>query len=174
MDLSLSILGWLHTAACVAALGLGGWLIVRRKGTRRHRQLGDAYVVSLLFASFTSLGIYTRHAFTAAHWFAVIAIVLSVAGFSLGRWKRPAGWRYLHLTCMLGSYYVLVGGGVNEVYLRVKALRPIFFHQRQVVGMTHGLVMLAFILLIAGFLIATFAGRPKRRAAETAQLAKAA
>jgi uncharacterized membrane protein len=156
MNLSMSVIGVFHTAACLIALGLGAYLIVARKGTARHRKWGDRYVAALLFASFTSLTIYTRHAFTMAHWFAIMAIVTSAGGFALARWRgRGAAWKHGHIACMLGSYYVLIGGGVNEVFLRVNTLRPIFFHQPQVVGETHGLVMLTFLVLIIGFMLAS-------------------
>lgn len=153
MNLSMSVIGFFHTLACVLALGVGGYMIVARKGTPRHRLLGDVYTGAILFASVSSLTIYTRHAFTMAHWFGVIAIVLSASGFALGRWHgKGRAWKYGHIVCMLGSYYVLIGGGVNEVFLRVNALRPIFLHRPQVVSVTHLLVMLFFVALIRGFL----------------------
>jgi uncharacterized membrane protein len=156
MNLSMSVIGFFHTLACVLALGAGAWLMVGRKGTPRHRRWGDIYTAAILFASFSSLTIYTRHAFTMAHWFGVIAIVLSAGGFALGRWHGKGGaWKYPHIFCMVGSYYVLVGGGVNEVFLRVNTLRPIFRTRPQVVGGVHGLVMLAFLILILGFMLAT-------------------
>ncbi|MBS0360638.1 MAG: hypothetical protein JSR98_04615 [Proteobacteria bacterium] len=180
VNLTMSVVGWFHTAACVAALALGAWLIVARKGTPRHRRWGDGYVAAIVFASLTSLTIYTRHAFTAAHWFAVMAIVTSLGGFALGRWhgSGPA-WKYGHLTCMLLSYYVLIGGGVNEVFLRVEPLRHFIVPQfTPVVGQTHGLVMMAFILLILGFTIATAVSQVRlalrRRKTEAGRLAKAA
>jgi uncharacterized membrane protein len=156
MNLSMSVIGFFHTLACILALGVGAWLMVGRKGTPRHRRWGDIYTAVILFASVSSLTIYTRHAFTAAHWFGVIAIVLSAGGFALGRWHRTgSAWKYGHIFCMVGSYYVLVGGGVNEVFLRVNTLRPIFRTQPQVVGEVHGLVILASFILILGFMAAT-------------------
>jgi uncharacterized membrane protein len=164
VNLTMSIIGWFHTAACVIALALGAYMIVARKGTPRHRRWGDWYVAAILFASVTSLTIYTRHAFAFAHWFAIMAIVTAGGGFALGRWHgKGEAWKYGHLTCMILSYYVLVGGGVNEVFLRVSALRPIFFHQPRVVGETHGLVMLAFLVLILGFIAATAISRLRLR-----------
>ena len=156
MNLSMSVIGFFHTVACVLALGLGAYLMVARKGAPRHRRLGDWYTGAILFASVSSLTIYTRHAFTAAHWFGVIALVLAAAGFALGRWHgRGSAWKYGHIVCMVGSYYVLIGGGVNEVFLRVNSLRPLFRTQPQVIGATHGLVMLFFLILILGFMLAT-------------------
>jgi uncharacterized membrane protein len=160
MNLSMSVIGFFHTLACVLALGAGAWLMVARKGTPRHRRWGDVYTAAILFASASSLTIYTRHHFTGAHWFGVIAIVLAAGGFALGRWHgKGSAWKYGHIFCMVGSYYVLVGGGVNEVFLRVSALRPIFFHQRRVVGEVHSLVMLGFLLAILGFMGATAISR---------------
>ncbi|HEX2816233.1 MAG TPA: hypothetical protein VHN39_07565 [Phenylobacterium sp.] len=156
MNLSMSVIGFFHTLACILALGVGVWLMVGRKGTPRHRRWGDIYTGAILFASVSSLTIYTRHAFTAAHWFGVIAILLSAGGFALGRWHgKGNAWKYGHIFCMVGSYYVLVGGGVNEVFLRVNTLRPIFRTQPQVVGEVHGLAILTFLLLIIAFMAAT-------------------
>ncbi len=157
MNLSMSVIGVFHTLACVIALALGPYMMVARKGTPRHRQLGDWYVGAIMFASVSSLTIYTRHAFTAAHWFAVMAIVTAGAGFALGRWHgKGAAWKYGHIAGMILSYYVLVGGGVNETFLRVTALRHFIVPRvGPVVGMTHMTVMLAALLLIVIFMAAT-------------------
>jgi uncharacterized membrane protein len=177
VNLTMSVVGAFHTAACILAMGLGAYLIVARKGTPRHRRWGDWYTAAILFASFSSLTIYTRHAFTAAHWFAVMAIVTAGGGFALGRWHgKGQAWKYGHIACMILSYYVLIGGGVNEVFLRVSTLRPIFFHKPQVVGQTQGVVMLVFLLMILGFMLATAVTqvrmglRTRRKRAEAGRL----
>lgn len=180
VNLTVSVVGWFHTAACVAALALGAYLIVARKGTPRHRRFGDWYVGAIVFASLTSLTIYSRHTFNFAHWFAIMALVTSLGGFALGRWHGAGGaWKYGHLTLMLLSYYVLIGGGVNEVFLRVGPLRHFIVPQfTQVVGETHGMVMMAFIALILLFCVATAVGQIrlvlKRRKAQAGGVAKAA
>jgi uncharacterized membrane protein len=157
MNLSMSVIGFFHTLACILALAAGAYLMVARKGTPRHRRWGDIYTAAILFASFSSLTIYTRHHFTAAHWFAVMAIVAVLIGFAFGRWHGAGStWRYGHIAGMLVSYYVLIGGGVNEVFLRVSALRPyIVPKMTAAVGLTHMTVMLSLLLLIVGFWIAT-------------------
>ena len=157
VNLTMSVVGWFHTAACIAALVLGAYLIFARKGTPRHKLWGDWYVGAIVFASLTSLTIYSRHTFTFAHWFAVMALVTALGGFALGRWHWRGGlWKYGHLTLMLLSYYVLIGGGVNEVFLRVGPLErfitPTF---TPVVGLTHFAVMLIFMALILIYSLAT-------------------
>lgn len=177
INLTMSVIGWLHTAACIAALAIGAYLIITRKGTPRHRRWGDWYVAAIVFASLSSLTIYSRHTFTFAHWFAIMALVTSLGGFALGRWHGAGqAWKYGHLTCMLLSYYVLIGGGVNEVFLRVGALRSYIVPKfTPVVGQVHWLVMLAFIALILGFAIATAVGQvrlnARRRAAQALKAA---
>jgi uncharacterized membrane protein len=159
MNLSMSVLGWFHTAACVVAIAAMLWVVFTPKGTRLHRRVGQAFTLAILFAAVTSLGIYARHVWTFAHWFAVLAIVSAGGGWLVAHFKRPRrGWRYLHLTLMLVAAYDLIGGGVNEVYLRVKPLRHFWRDDYAVIGMTHGVVMMTFLSLIAVFLLATAIG----------------
>lgn len=54
---------------------------------------------------------------------------------------------------MVASYYMLIGSGVNEMFLRVDVLRrlaPVLSNSR-VVDMTHFAVMVLFAILIAYF-----------------------
>lgn len=56
------------------------------------------------------------------------------------------------MTCMLASVYILVGGGVNEVFLRVNVLRRLVPSLNSpIVGMTHLAVMVSFAMLIVYF-----------------------
>ncbi len=78
---------------------------------------------------------------------------------------KPAGWRYVHLVAMLLSAYNLFGGAVNEAFLRIKPLRAIAGENllaSPVVGMTHGVVMMAFTLLIVGLRDRLTSGRSSR------------
>ena len=80
---------------------------------------------------------------------------------------KPAGWRYVHLIAMLLSAYNLFGGAVNEAFLRIAPLRAIAGDNllaSPIVGMTHAVVMMAFMVLIAGYVIATIVGRSSRSA----------
>ena len=106
LDLSMSVLGWFHTAACVVALVAG-------------------------------------------------------AGWLLARYKRPRGaWRYLHLTCMLLAYYDLLGGGGERgASAGEPAVRRLWRDGVQVIGMTHGVIMLGALALILIFLVATAVGQ---------------
>jgi len=83
----------------------------------------------------------------------VAALIAIAIGVAAAHFKRPrTGWIHLHLTCMSVSYYILIGGGVNEVFLRVNVLRRMIPNlDSPVIGMTHFAVMLFFLALIAYF-----------------------
>jgi uncharacterized membrane protein len=153
MDLDLIPLGWVHSVACLVALAAGAYVFGTRKGTLRHRQVGWAYLVSMVVLNVTALGVYRLGTFFFPHYLAIGCLVLIAIGWGAGRLiRRHGGWRYVHLSAMILSYYVLIGGGVNEVFLRVEALRPILTREGpQLVGMTHGVVMLVFLILLLGW-----------------------
>jgi uncharacterized membrane protein len=93
MNLDLLPLGWVHFAASTIALVIGPMIIVRPKGTPLHKLSGRIYVIAILVASITALGIYRRGIFFFAHWFAVAALVAIAAGVSAAhsRDRGPAG-----------------------------------------------------------------------------------
>jgi len=153
MNLDLVPLGWLHFAASAAALVVGLMMLVGPKGTAVHKSRGRVYVLSILVTSLTAFGIYRLGRFYFPHWFAVASLVVTSIGLAAARFKRPRrAWRHLHLTAMLASVYILIGGGVNEAFLRVNALhRLIADFNSPVIGMTHLAVMLLFVVLIGYF-----------------------
>jgi uncharacterized membrane protein len=154
MNLDLSWLGWAHMAACLCALTAGAMVLVAAKGTPRHRVIGRLYLVSMLATNISALCIYRRGVFFFPHWFAVAALIAITIGFASVRLRRPkAYWRNVHLTCMVASYYMLIGGGVNEIFLRISvlhAIAPDVLHS-PIVGMTHLVNMAVFAILIAYF-----------------------
>lgn len=157
IDLNLALLGWIHTLACLVAMAAFVPAMLSRKGSRRHRSSGKVYALAYVVLSLTSLGIYSQQRFWFPHWLALAGLVVLAAGYLAVRVK-PRGWRYVHLVAMLLSAYNLFGGAVNEVFLRVRPLRAIVGNNilaSPVVGMTHGVVMMAFTVLIVGYVIAS-------------------
>ena len=154
MNLDMSGLGWVHTVTCLCALAIGAIVLGGPKGTALHRSVGRLYLVSMLATNLTALCIYQNGVFFFPHWFAVAALIAITIGWVCVRFRRPRTyWRNAHLTCMVASYYMLIGGGVNEVFLRVGALHamaPDVLHSR-LVGTTHFAVMMISAALIAYF-----------------------
>ena len=161
IDLNLALLGWIHTLACLVAMAAFVPAMFTRKGSRRHRASGKAYALAYVVLSITSLGIYSQQRFWFPHWLALAGLVVLAAGYLAVRVK-PKGWRYVHLIAMLLSAYNLFGGAVNEAFLRIGPLREIAgpnIIASPVVGMTHGVVMMAFSALILFYVIASLANQ---------------
>ena len=153
VNLNLLPLGWVHFITSLAALAVGILVLLRTKGTFIHRQSGRIYALAVLVTSFTALGIYRRGGFFFAHWFAVAAVVATLVGLSAAHFKIPrVGWLHLHLTSMLISFYILIGGAVNEVFLRVNFLHRLVPNLNSpAVGATHFAAIVLFVGLIAYF-----------------------
>ena len=163
MNLDLYPIGWFHSVFSVVALVAGAIVLVRPKGTPVHRLRGRIYVLAMIATCLSSFAIYRLGKFWFPHWFGVASLVTVVVGFAFAHYKRPRVWMHLHLTCMVASYYMLIGGGVNEVFLRVDALHRLApdVTNSPLVGMTHFAVMILFMLLIAYFNAALLLGRPR-------------
>jgi len=167
VDLELLPLGWVHFIASLIAVAVGAAILVRPKGTPTHRLRGRIYAVAVLATSFTALGIYRLGVFFFAHWFGIAALIVIVLAVAAAHFKIPRrGWMQLHLTCMLLSYYILIGGAVNEVFLRVTLLRRLAPNLGSpIIGVTHLAVMALFAILIAYFNVISFMrGHPAREA----------
>jgi uncharacterized membrane protein len=153
INLDLLPLGWVHFIASLAALAAGILVLLRTKGTPVHRLTGRIYALAILVTSFTALGIYRLGSFFFAHWFAVAAVISTLIGLAAVHFRIPrVGWMHLHLTCMLVSFDILIGGAVNEVFLRVNFLHRLVPNlSSPAVGATHFAVILFFAGLIAYF-----------------------
>jgi len=124
MNLDLLPLGWVHLVASLAALAVGMLVLLRPKGTPVHKQRGRVYALAPLVTNVTAVGIYRRRIFFFPHWLAIAALIVTTVGVLAEHFKVPRrAWLHVHLTCLLTSLYLLVGGGVNEVFLRVDVLR---------------------------------------------------
>jgi uncharacterized membrane protein len=169
MNLDLLALGWVHLVASLLALAAGMLVLLRPKGTPIHKRRGRVYAVILLITSVTALGIYRRGLFFFPHWLAIAALVITTAGVLSAHFKRPRrAWLHVHLTCLLTSLYVLVGGGVNEAFLRVDALHRLApTLDSRAVGAIH-LAVQIFFLTVIGYLNATVLRRSRtKRLAQT-------
>jgi uncharacterized membrane protein len=113
--------GLVHALFGVSALIFGLGVLLRRKGTRVHRRIGQGYVVSMLFLNATALMIYDLYGrFGPFHIASVISLATVGAGFVPVSLRRPrTGWMQLHATFMCWSYVGLLAAFVSEVAVRV-------------------------------------------------------
>lgn len=189
----VGLIGWLHTLACMAALVLGGWNTVVFDRGRWHRLRGHAYAWSMIVANVLVFAIYKfdmdfiNMKFGAGvlgffHWLAIAAIVFTLIGWFASFRQRHGVWAYTHPVAMMLSYYVLLGGLVNELFVRVEALRPFAFTEvngnprfgTAITGMTQTAVMAATFLMIGLFVVRVALRRRKRKAGRVRGAAVAA
>jgi uncharacterized membrane protein len=167
MNLDLFPLGWVRLVASLAALAVGMLVVLRAKGTPVHKRGGRVYALTLLVTSVTALGINRRGIFFFPHWLAIAALIVTTAGVLAAHFKiTRKAWLHVHLTCLLTSLYILVGGGVNEVFLRVDVLHRLApTLNSRAVGVTHLGVIIVFLALIGYFnAVLLRRSRTKRRA----------
>jgi uncharacterized membrane protein len=163
LDLSLSVVGWIHALACVAAMLAFVPVMRAQKGSPRHRAWGRTYSIAYVVLCVTALGIYGQQRFWFPHWLAIAGVAVLGLGYLAARLK-PRGWRYIHLSAMLLTAYNLFSGAANEAYLRVRPLRALAGEDllaSPLVGMTHGAVMLVFVVLIGSYIVAVAATRKR-------------
>jgi uncharacterized membrane protein len=133
----MSTVGVVHLVASVASIMLGALILAQGpKGSRRHRQLGWAYVVAMLAVNGTAFLIYRLFgSFGPFHVAAIISLTGIVAGVLAGRRARIArlaNQQFLrsnrvevHYWWMTFSYVGLVAALASEAITRVPALRAI-------------------------------------------------
>jgi uncharacterized membrane protein len=146
-----TVIGVAHGLASALAMILGAVVLLGGKGTARHRQLGQIYVIAMAVLCITSLGIYSLDQFRFPHWFALATIaVVALAWCAVRfRWPTRSSWIYVHLTAMLLSYYFLWGGAVNEAFLHIAALRDLAPRAKGIaIASSHSIVMIVFAVWI--------------------------
>jgi uncharacterized membrane protein len=163
MRLDLSLLGWVHTLACLAALVLGATNLVGRKGSSAHRRVGHWYLCAILLVSVTSLGIYHLGRFFFPHWLAIATIAFAALAYTFAHFKRPRSlWLRCHIICTVMTYYLLIGGGVNEVFLRVDIVRRVSGGVGSLMnGLVH-LILMGLTLIVLIWFNVKFSGERAR------------
>jgi hypothetical protein len=164
MNLGLFPLGWVHPVASLVAPVAGSLVLLRPKGTV-HSRRGWVYALTLLVTSITALGIYRRGVFFFPHWMAIAATILTTVGITVAHFRIPRKvWLNPHVTCLLTSFYILVGIVVNEILLRVDLLhRSAPIRGFPAVGVTHFAVLLLFLTAIGYFNVGVLRQSRKKR-----------
>lgn len=159
----MSLIGWFHTLFCFVAMAAGALNLVRVKGTPQHRLVGHAYLGAMVVQNVSALFVYEPHAHSAGnlrldhfgvfHWLALITLIVIAIGYYSASRQARAPWAYLHPAMMVLSYYLLIGGAVNEVFVRILALHPLVARTHgAVIGITHGMAILAAFGVLTYFM----------------------
>jgi uncharacterized membrane protein len=129
----VSALGWIHSALCTVALTVGALQLARHKRSADHAIRGRVYFWSMVLANLTALFIFQADLvlkpgqppligpyFGVFHWMAVFTLVLVLAGYAAAKRQHQAFNAYAHPILMILSYWLLVGGAINEAFARLE------------------------------------------------------
>ena len=133
----ISFIGWVHTLAYVVAMIMGAMQLVARKRTAAHTLRGESYFATMIVANITAMvmfrvpDVFLRigqppvflKGFGAFHWLAVVTLLFVLLGRVSASRQRHAFFAYAHPICMIFSYWILVGGALQELFVRVDLAR---------------------------------------------------
>ena len=125
----MNLLGWFHTLCALVALASGAAVLLRAKGTRRHRQMGWIYVGSMLAVNVTALMIYRLFGgFGPFHAAALLSLATVIAGIIPAVRRQPRDrWLERHYFFMTYSYVGLLAATAAEIGTRLPGARGAFW-----------------------------------------------
>lgn len=132
--------GLIHLISSIFALVTGTLVLLMKKGTIRHKQMGYVYVISMGILILTSFMIYRLFNGWGVFHYATVAIFLTISLGMIPIWtKKPAKkWKYMHFSFMYWSVIGLYSAFAAEAITRIPET-PFF----GMVGIAFGIIMLA-------------------------------
>ena len=153
MEILKTIISISHVLAASLSLILGTIVIFGKKGIPKHRKLGLYFFYAMLVNNVTALFILNAFGeWFFPHYLAIACLVVLIPGILAVKLKHKY-WLKVHITCLVISYYLLIGGAINETFLHVPTLRPYLINNAPIVGITHGITQLIFMGVLIYFLI---------------------
>lgn len=113
--------GLIHLMSAIAALIAGSLVLSMKKGSKKHKQIGYAYVISMAVLLVTSFMIYRLFkGWGIFHYAAAFSLIVLLLGMIPVWTKRPANkWKYQHFNFMYWSVIGLYAAFAAEVLTRI-------------------------------------------------------
>lgn len=145
--------GLIHLIVSIIALITGLIVLLTTKGTKRHKQIGYIYAMSMLLVNLTAFMIYRLFGkFGIFHWFAVLSCLTLLAGMYPVLVKKSKNFLLLHFNYMYWSVVGLYCAFCAEILTRI----PFVFdlpNKRQLFGILTG-VSIFIVMTIATIIFA--------------------
>mgnify|MGYP007030113952 CR=1 FL=1 len=152
MELIKTTLSWTHTISASLSLAFGIIILLGVKGNFQHKRIGIWYFYAMLVNNTTALFILNAFGkWFFPHYLAIACLIVIIPGIISIKLKHKY-WLKVHIVCMILSFYLLVGGAINETFLHVPSLRPYMINNTIVVGITHMFAQLFFIGVLVYYL----------------------
>lgn len=152
MEIINGLISWTHTIAASLSLIFGTIVLFGIKGNAKHRKLGLWYLYAMLINNLTALVIMNAFGkWFFPHYLAIACLIVIIPGIIAIR-RKHKHWLKVHIISMVISYYLLIGGAINEAFLHIPKLRPYIINNEPIVGITHVIAQLIFIGVLIYFL----------------------
>ncbi len=139
-----TLLGEVHLYSALLATLFGTLILIWEKGTKKHKQIGYAYTVSMLVVNITALMIYRLFGhFGIFHYAAVISLATLLAGIIPIMIKRTNKTMMHHISWMYWSVMGLYAAFVSETLTRIPD-KPFYTMLFIAVGITMGAANIGF------------------------------
>ena len=131
--------GFIHLLSSIFALIFGTMVLMMKKGTKRHKQIGYAYVVNMAILMITAFSIYRLFGGWGIFHYTTVVSLLTIALGMIPVWtKKPTNkWKFLHFSFMYWSVMGLYAAFAAELLTRIPKT-PFF----GMVGMATGIIMI--------------------------------
>jgi uncharacterized membrane protein len=113
--------GLIHLMSSIGALITGTLVLIMKKGTKRHKQFGYAYVISMAILLATSFMIYRLFkGWGIFHYATAFSLIVLLLGMIPIWTKKPANtWKYRHFNFMYWSVIGLYAAFAAEILTRI-------------------------------------------------------
>lgn len=155
MDLINSFISSIHVVSAALSILFGGWILIKEKGSKRHKKVGLFYFIAMLLNNSTALMIYNAFGeWFFPHWLAVVALVVIIPGYYISKVKNKPYALKIHIVAMVVSYYLLIGGAINEAFLHIPYLSQFLLVENpSPLDICHLIALVFFVLLILKYLV---------------------
>jgi len=153
MELLKSLNSILHVISASLSLIIGAIVLFGNKGDARHRKLGVWFFWLMIINNVTALFIMKAFGkWFFPHYLALAGLVFIIPGYIVTKFQTWKPWLRVHIICLVISYYLLIGGAINEFFLHVPPLRPYIINNHPIIGIVQSIAMFIFIGLLFYFL----------------------
>lgn len=112
--------GIIHLTASIFALITGLFVLIAKKGTRTHKQIGYVYSISMVLVNVTAFMIYKLYGkFGIFHWLAVVSCLTLFAGLYPVFTKKSNNYLLKHFNFMYWSVVGLYCAFMAEIFSRL-------------------------------------------------------
>ncbi|MDG1822671.1 MAG: DUF2306 domain-containing protein [Flavobacteriaceae bacterium] len=113
-------IGLIHLLVSIVAMITGIVVLITKKGTKKHRQIGYIYVTSMLLVNFTAFMIYRLFGgFGIFHFFAIVSFMTLLAGMYPIIRRKGRNYIFRHFNYMYWSVVGLYCAFCAEILTRI-------------------------------------------------------